>query len=257
MKKDTKKIKKVVGIVLNVLLWVFLAFAVSVTVLVLASSKSEDQIANINGNSIISIQSGSMEPTINTGDMIIIHLLTADEKKQCKVGQIITFYADLNGDNQDELNTHRIVAINENGSYVTKGDNKETNPVNDKNPVYSTKVIGVFDEENGTRIAHVGTFLSFLQSSTGFMVCIVVPLILFFLYELYCFIMVLVHMKAKSALSAEDKEDIKRKAIEEYLREQAREAQKNGTAAPAEAPKADETKPDETKPEETTPEEKK
>ena len=60
----------------------------------------------------------------------------------------------------------------------------------------------------------------------GFFLCIVLPLILFFLYELYRFITILVSEKQKKAedKAIESEEDIKRRAIEEYLAAQAANA---------------------------------
>jgi signal peptidase len=63
---------------------------------------------------------------------------------------------------------------------------------------------------------------NFLRSSLGFFLCIVLPLILFFLYELYHFITILVTEKAKknAGASSVSEEEIKRRAVEEYLAKQ-------------------------------------
>jgi signal peptidase len=68
--------------------------------------------------------------------------------------------------------------------------------------------------------------INFLRSSLGFFLCIVLPLILFFLYELYNFISILVTERAKKAAGAApaiDEEEIKRRAVEEYLAKQKNE----------------------------------
>ena len=63
--------------------------------------------------------------------------------------------------------------------------------------------------------------ISFLRSSLGFFLCIVLPLILFFLYELYRFIVLLMAERAKSKpVDSDVEEEIKRRAIEEYLKQQ-------------------------------------
>ncbi|MBO7341927.1 MAG: hypothetical protein J6U87_04510, partial [Clostridia bacterium] len=80
-------------------------------------------------------------------------------------------------------------------------------------------VIGVADAES--RVGGLGAVIGFLRSSLGFFLCIVLPLILFFLYELYRFIMLLMAERAKAApVSVEQEEEIKRRAIEEYLNAQ-------------------------------------
>ena len=85
-------------------------------------------------------------------------------------------------------------------------------------------VIGLCTEDG--KIGGLGNVISFLRSSLGFFLCIVLPLILFFLYELYNFITILVTERSKkvaSAAAAIDEEEIKRRAIEEYLAKQKNE----------------------------------
>ena len=71
----------------------------------------------------------------------------------------------------------------------------------------------------------MGGALSFLSSKTGFGLCILLPLGLFFAYELVVFILTVVKVKndGKKVISVEDEEMIKRKAVEEYLRQKAAE----------------------------------
>ena len=61
--------------------------------------------------------------------------------------------------------------------------------------------------------------MSFLRTKTGFFICILIPMALFFLFELYKMIVTIIEIK-RPALSAADEEEIKRKAVEEYLKEQ-------------------------------------
>ena len=85
--------------------------------------------------------------------------------------------------------------------------------------VNKNDVIGVSHE--GDNVGGLGAVIGFLRSSLGFFLCILLPLILFFLYELYRFIRLLLSEKAKRApVSAEQEEEIKRRAIEEYLKAQ-------------------------------------
>ena len=226
------KTKKTLQIVLNVVIWLFVAFAVTITVLVIAAQSDSDGVPAIGGKCFISILTDSMSPTFNSGDMIVGEKLTDEQKTKLVVddgsrqsGDIITFYADLDGDGNKEINTHRIVGVNLDSagnaiSYITQGDNKQTNVVTDKDPVLCTNVICRY---TGTRLKTVGGVIGFLQTSTGFLVVIVIPLVLFFIYELYRFIVTLksVRGEGKKTITAEDEELIKQKAIEEYLRQQA------------------------------------
>ncbi len=65
------------------------------------------------------VQSGSMAPTIDTGDVVVVEPIRASE---VGVGDIITF---RNPENNDELLTHRAVAINPAAGRIaitTQGD---------------------------------------------------------------------------------------------------------------------------------------
>ena len=88
--------------------------------------------------------------------------------------------------------------------------------MNDENLVSSSDVVGIW---NDTRLPFLGAALDFLRSSTGFLLCIVAPLAVFFLYELYRFIAVVISMR-KPKLTPEMEEELKRQAVEEYLARQ-------------------------------------
>lgn len=246
MKKSTKTLK----LILNIFVWLFVAFAVGITILVFVAQADSDGVPAINGKCAINILTPSMDPTIKEGDLIFGQKLTDEEKANLKVGDIISFHSDLNGDGNKEINTHRIVEINysTNGtilSYQTQGDNKKTNPVRDKDPVYPNDVISLYTD---SKLGGVGGFLSFLQTSTGFLVVIVLPLIAFFIYELIHFIMTFVSVKnsGKKQITAADEELIKQKAIEEYLRQQkAAETAADGASAETETAETDKAETEE------------
>ena len=218
-----KTLKKTLKIAGNVILWIFVIFAVFMTVLVFSAQGNKEGLSNIMGKSLVTIQSDSMKPEFKTGDLIIDQVLTNSEKTELQPGDIITYYVDLNGDGISELNTHRIVDVyEENGYtyYVTKGDNNETNPINDKDPVMHPYVLAKY---TGVKLGGVGTVISFLQTPVGFLCVIVLPLIVFFLFELYSFIALVIRLRGKSGISKEEEEEIKKRAVEEYLRRQQEE----------------------------------
>ena len=235
--KETKKWLKIIG---NIFIWAFVAFAVAITIIVLVANADDDRVPSINGKSFISILTDSMSPTFKKGDLIISEKLEDSEKSKLQVGDIITYYVDLDGDGFKELNSHRIVSINDNNGliyYTTQGDNTVTNPTPDA-PVFYGDVICRY---TGTKISGIGGFLNFLQTKNGFLFVIVIPLILFFLYELCRFIFVLVEFRSKkaSAISPADEEEIKRRAIEEYLRSQQAQSG-NGSESHTDSDKKDE-----------------
>ncbi len=263
-----KKFKKAMKIAGNILVWLFVAFAVVMTTFALAAQNNADGVPALGGNCFLTVSSDSMSPTFRKGDLLVGKMLTGTEKTELNEGDVISFYADLDGNGTEEINTHRIVRINydsdgEVESYVTQGDNKQTNQVEDKDPVKWQYVISRWD---GTRVVGVGGFISFLQRPTGFLVLIVLPLVLLFIYQIFVFIKTLISVKntGKRQITAADEELIKQRAIEEYLRSQQAEQQNaeptpekaEPTSETAEAKTPSQNNSSEEAPKESTPQEK-
>ena len=208
--------KKVVGIVINVILWLFVVFAALTTVVVFTGT-SNNGVGNLFGYMPFSIQTQSMEPTIKAGDVVIGKEVDFNTLKE---GDIITYWATV--DEQKILNTHRITKVISNGkgsvpSFKTKGDN---NQIEDEYTVAAADIVAKYN----SKISGLGKAVDLLETQKGFFICIVLPLILFFLYKLYHFIKVLVTVKQeKAGLSKEDEEELKKKAVEEYLAKQKEE----------------------------------
>lgn len=103
-------------------------------------------LATVNGYAILEVVSGSMEPTIHVGDIIVI-----DTKPEYfNVEDIITFY-----DKAGAFVTHRIVSINDK-EMLTKGDNN-----NSQDEVTTTdKIVGKYV----TKINGGGKLLAALRS---------------------------------------------------------------------------------------------
>ena len=215
-------LKKAVKIFFDIIIWIVVIFAIIITIISFASQSDKDGIPSVAGNCIMPVKTDSMEPTIMTGDLIITKRVTENETLNFKVGDIISFRHDLDGDGVEEINTHRIVEVTNAGeadvSYTTKGD-KYT--VNDSYSVPGNKVVAYY---TGTRIPFLGSFINFLQQPLGFWTLIFTPLALFFVYELIVFVKKFMEISneknGKVTISAEDEEMIKKRAIEEYLREQ-------------------------------------
>ena len=199
--------KKVLKVVVDVLAWIILIAAFLVTLMVFSSSRNNG-IASLFGIMPMSVQTDSMAPTFKAGDLIFVKKI--DDLNTLSKDDVITFYTII--ENARALNTHRIAEVKETDgakSFVTRGDN---NMIDDEIPVYPSDIVGKW---TGKKIAGGGKVLNFLRSKTGFFVCIVIPMALFFLFELYKFIATMIESKQK--ITKEDEEEIKRKAIEEYL----------------------------------------
>ena len=209
--------KKVLGIIVNVLTWVILVFALLITILVFSSGRNNG-VANLMGFIPMTVESNSMKPTFKKNDLIICREI--DDMSKLKKDDVITFWTIIQG--QKVKNTHRIVEIKDEGgtiSYVTRGDN---NSLDDEVPVYAGDIIGKW---TGVKLSGFGKVMNFLRTKTGFFICILIPMAIFFLFELYKFIVTLIEIK-KPELSEDDEEEIKKRAIEEYLAAQkAKEAE--------------------------------
>src|SRR5690606_21551192 len=78
----------------------------------------------------LSVQTGSMEPAVRPGDLVLVHKVAADT---IQTGDIITF---ANPQNKRETITHRVKSVIRDGGpirFITQGD---ANPMPDL-PVYS------------------------------------------------------------------------------------------------------------------------
>ena len=206
--------KKALKITLSVLAWVLLIFALLITIMVFTSDKNNG-VPSLFGRMPLTVESGSMEPTFKEGDLIIAKEI--DDINDLKVDDVISFWTNEIVEGSNVINTHRIIeVIDDNGtkSFKTKGDN---NDQEDTYIVYPSKIIGKW---TGTRLGGVGKVMKFLKTKTGFLVCILIPMAIFFLFELFKLIMVIIQMRQPAKLTEDDEEEIKKRAIEEYLPEQ-------------------------------------
>lgn len=251
------KVKKIVGIVVNVVLWLFVAFALVVTVVAVASTANKKGVPTVGGKCYLSVLSDSMNADkpdwvdssayggFKKGDLIIGDYIAEnyDEINKLQKGDIITFEWDINNNGEKELgelNTHRIVGFitdqnpamqdsvpeGERLRYVvTMGDNSEYS----HGSVEQVATGFIIAKYTGKKIGGLGSAFTFLGSQLGFGLCILLPLALFFTYELVVFIRTVVKVKndGKKMITAEDEEIIKQRAIEEYLK--MKEAERNGS----------------------------
>lgn len=179
--------KKILSIIVNVVIWIIMIIATLLTISTLNSRG--DGVPNILGYIPLNVQSESMTPEIMKGDLIVDKEYDS-ETMELNKGDVITFISEIS--NQRVLITHRIdhvISINQMVSYITKGDN---NFKSDDNQVATGDIVGVW---RGFRLPYVGTISNFLQTKTGFISCVILPLALFFIFQLYQFIMLLFEYK--------------------------------------------------------------
>lgn len=229
------KVSKVVTVILSVILWCVILLAALFAFTTLAT-KNEKNVANLFGFTPMSVQSDSMAPTFSAGDLIIIR---KTDTSKLKVGDIITFHTII--ESQFALNTHRITEIQGDGSarnYITKGDN---NAIPDTHTISDGDIVGKYV----TKLPGFGKVLDFISSSVGFLAVIVLPMLIFFIYQVYHLIMVSIQLKKAAALEAaeeakaaasadaEDEAEKLRKELEEAKRKlaEAEAAKANADAA--------------------------
>ena len=180
-----KVVKKAATILVSVILWAVILVAALFTFTTMAT-KDSNNVANIGGYTPLTVQTDSMAPTFYSGDMIIIKRV---DPASLKVGDIITFHTTI--ENQYVLNTHRIAEIDEDNGYrryTTQGDN---NAVSDQHIIADGDIVGKY----AGKVKNLGKVMDFLSSSVGFLVVIVLPLLLFFIYQIYHLITVSMKLK--------------------------------------------------------------
>ena len=188
-----KTVKKAASIVISVVMWIIILVAALFAFTTLAT-KDDGSVSNLAGFTPLTVQSESMAPTFDENDLIIIQQC---DPSTLQVGDIVTFHTII--DNQYALNTHRIVSINEvNGmnSYTTKGDNNE---LADQHVIADGDIVGKY----AFKIPYMGKVMDFLSSTWGFLIVIVLPMLLFFIYQVYH--LVIVGMNLKRAMAEEDR----------------------------------------------------
>ena len=174
--------KRILNTIVNVILVVAIILAALCTYTSYVAS-SGNGVPSVFGVRMFSIQTQSMYPTLLPGDLIFD--TAVKDASELRKGDIITYWTVINGERV--LNTHRIDTIYDGGGYLifaTKGDN---NTAADALTVHESEIVGRYM----FRVGGLGKFFDYLQTSTGFLIVVVVPVFLFFLFHLVQFFRVL------------------------------------------------------------------
>lgn len=142
--------------------------------LIIKSYTNKEEVPSIGGYLPLIVLTDSMYPEIHGGDLIICH---KGEPEDVKEGDVIAFF-DPAG-NGTSIVSHRVMEVTtENGelAYITKGD---ANNAEDVMPVTPDDLVGVYVK----RIPGAGNIAMFMQSTTGLIVCVVLPIILLIGYD--------------------------------------------------------------------------
>lgn len=250
--KKKKGAKSKINLIINIVLIVAIIIAAICTYVSFVTSSGQGA-PNIFGYRLLSIQTPSMYPTFKSGDLIID--VGVDDPEDLRTGDIITYWTVI--ESKKVLNTHRIVNIYDGGGYLifeTKGDNNtDVDPLT----VHESEIIGKYKY----RLKGVGKVFDYLQSSKGFLVVVLIPVFVFFIYHLVQFFRVLFEyqnvknrikyeqergktedllaerQKTEEGLKAEERAKIEaelREKLKAELLESMKKEQAEGGAAPSE-----------------------
>lgn len=154
-KEKTKILKRIMEIIAIILIY-------NIILIIVSSINGKD--FSILGYKAYIVDTNSMEPTINVGDIVIVKKVKEDKLKQ---GDVITFTE------EGEVITHRITKVEreENGTqYVTKGDNNNTE---DTFKIRYNDIIG----EEILTIPQLGKTVQILDSKIIILIIILIILI--------------------------------------------------------------------------------
>ena len=267
-----QKVRNILGWVASALCVVIIVIALIISIMTITRTTGEKGVAHIAGNAFMPVQTDSMEPTFDTGDLIITKIYEGDGS-DLKVGQVITYKARVNvgGTLVEIFKTHRILEIsNTNGTLRFKVVGDNPNPQDGANSadfVYVNEVVATWgtpatpidsngdgqydsfdipESTHGKNMGKIGVFINWLQGNrTNYFLVIVLPLILMFV--VYAYILIRSFIIAKLAKTKEEavastatvdglSEEDKRRLAEEYLAELARrQLEAEQSTAPAEA----------------------
>jgi|LGVF01.2.fsa_nt_gb signal peptidase len=161
------KIYKVIDQMVSFLL-IAIVIISSASALFFTYYRSQNKMVNLFGYSVCYVITGSMEPVLEVGDVLLIKDI---EDKDLRVDDIIT-YKSTYGSLAGNYITHRIVSISENdGLYLfrTKGD---ANPVQDAEIITIDKIEGVYQH----KVAIIKVIMAMLSNWIVFISVIILPL---------------------------------------------------------------------------------
>lgn len=189
--------KKALHILSDIFLVLFILLAIVMTISSINSDKNG--VSRFFGYMPLNIQTGSMDPTIKKGDLIITE--EVEDFYSLKVGDVISFLA--NEQDTVIIKTHRIKAINEKDGVTTLTTKGDANKQEDEGQVSKGNVLSKY---NGTRVPVIGTVLSFLKTQLGFFIFIILPISILFIYQIYKFIITVVDERKKEIISKHKEE---------------------------------------------------
>ncbi len=125
-----KKVFVGIKLALQIVLCIFIAVLLVFNICTMVQRAQGKQMPVVLGYSFAVVVSGSMEPEIQIGDVVVVKSQNTYQRND-----IITFCDTLTGD----YVTHRIILVSEDGTFLTKGD---ANNTDDKLAIPQEAVVG-------------------------------------------------------------------------------------------------------------------
>jgi signal peptidase I len=260
---DKTKFKKIGNIVLNVLMYIFLAFCIFTVIVTLLSKRDSDGAAEIFGYQMRIVTSDSMAKSeytdvsdykikdIPVRSMVFVKVMPSDPEKadewyrSLKVGDVLTFryvYA------TQVTITHRITSIveKETGGFIIElaGDNKDSDDgqlhqvIDTSVPNNTNYVIGKVT----AKAYLLGAIMSFLMTPLGIVLAIIVPCLAIILLEILNIAKAVTEDRRKKDREEDEKKDEELKELRRRIAELEKEKSEQDTAnEPSDAENADES----------------
>lgn len=167
--KTNSKAFSVISIIICIILSIMLISNITVIVKGTINPETPPSVMGITSMIVMSgSMSGDAPDHIEVGDLIFTKTV---DTNTLKVGDIITFM-----ENGRTTITHRIIGINEDGTFKTKGD---ANNAEDFLPVEQKNVIGKYM----FRIPKLGDIAMFAQTPVGMLIFIGTPILFYLLVD--------------------------------------------------------------------------
>lgn len=171
MKKAGKIFSRIMAVISVII------FILGLTIFVSVLRASAGKAPSVFGFSVLQVTSGSMEPEIPVGGIVVVRKV---KPESLKIGDVISFYSndvDISG----KVNTHRIIEIKQSESgekiFRTKGD---ANEYADTAAVFEIDLVGKMILNLGSV---GGSVFDVLRNPTIILIFIVLPLIFITLGE--------------------------------------------------------------------------
>ncbi|AOT70185.1 signal peptidase I [Geosporobacter ferrireducens] len=152
---------------------IVLVFIIGVSVFTMFQAKTNPQkVPSVFGFKPLKVLTGSMEPVLKPGDMVVTR---ETEPEEIQIGDVLTYRIEGN-----TLVTHRVIGIvEENGivKFRTKGD---ANNTEDQELIEGKQAIGTM----AFKIPGGGMIADFAKTGRGFLLFILLPIFLLIVSEL-------------------------------------------------------------------------